>query len=177
MKYLLIVFVLFYNTSNIFSIIPLIIDSEENIITKFRKDMSVKLPKGIDLLFYDIMVLNTDNKSAIKINNDFKKEILLNKSEYKYSIEFFSEIRDKDTTSDYSFADNYDEKELIGYGNYLKKDAVFIATITLMDKTKKIYNKETNKYYIKPVALLQGNIFNSDSNNSIFRFSYYMLLD
>jgi hypothetical protein len=169
--------------------LPLIIDSQEDIFRKIAYQISQKLPQEIDILIFRLMTVNADITTSEKINNNFKLILKTQQYIYKYSLDFIDDvIRDpkykdyaistSDVSSDYSFIDNYDETELLSYAKYLKKDAILIATITIMDESKKgIWDNNSKKITEKKVGLIQGNILYSESGESLIRFSYYFIVD
>ena len=77
-----------------------------------------------------------------------------------------------------SFIENHDELELIGFGKLLNVDAVMISSITIIEgKTKKVWDRVSKKMVDKKIALIQGNIFNTENNSSILRFSYFFYIE
>jgi hypothetical protein len=179
MKKIIIILIMFVNLLIVHGAnIPLIVDTEEDVFRKISKSINTDLPQKIDILIFDIMMLNISKDTSNRINKNF--EIIMKSQQfiYKYSILFMKDVKTKDLTTDYTFVDNYNEQELLSYAKYIQKDAILLASITLLEnETKKIWDKSSGKYIEKKIALLQGNIFNTENNQSMLRFSYYLLID
>jgi len=174
--------ILFFILFNLFlfsrNSIPLFVESQENIFRKIALTINQELPQKISILIFRLLVLNGNKDISEKVNKNF--EIIMKSQQfiYKYSIDFTDDIKNKDYTTDYSFLDNYNEQELIAYAGYLQKDAVLLASVTIFDEYKKnVWDSNSGKFREKNIALIQGNIFNTDSGDSLIRFSYYFLID
>ncbi|HOJ63900.1 MAG TPA: hypothetical protein PLE45_05715 [Spirochaetota bacterium] len=173
---------LFLITTNILfanNKLPLIIDTQEKIFLKISKEIGKKLPENIEILVYDLFFINSNDLNLQqKINNNFYLILSSNQFINKYSLTFIKELKEKKEDIDFSFIENQNHFELISFGNYLKMDAVMISTITILENTKRlIWDKKNNKFIYKKIALIQSNIFNTETSNSLYRFSYYFLLD
>lgn len=156
--------------------IPLIIDTEEILFLKISKELSKKLPLNIEILVYDLLFLNANEKTIQKTNNNFYIILSSNQFVNKYSLIFIKDLKEKMTDIDFSFIEKQNHLELISFGTYLKLDAVMISTVTIIkDKKKLVWDK--NKFVYKKIALLQSNIFNTENSSLLYRFSYYFLLD
>ncbi|OHD15268.1 MAG: hypothetical protein A2086_10990 [Spirochaetes bacterium GWD1_27_9] len=160
--------------------IPLVVESEKIIFKKLSSEIKNKLSKKIEIVVYNIVVLNETKEFSLVINNSFKKymkEEQKNNNNYYYLL-FFDDIKNEDNSTDYSFVNNYNEHELIAYAKYLNKDAIFISSLTIFkDETKDVFDIKLHKFVKKNTALIQGNIFNTDTQQSILRFRYYFLID
>lgn len=177
-RFFLLFFIIF--SASLFSIekIPLIIQTQENIFHKIVDEINKKLPNKIDILVCDLLFLNGDDKVNEKINKNF--DIILETQQYiyKYNIEFIKDVKIQDTSNDYSFIDNFDEQELIPFAQSLNKDAILIASVTTLDNQKKsVWDNDKRSYINKNIGIIQGNIFNTETKESMLRFSYYFLID
>ena len=169
--------------------LPVFIDTQEDIFRKIANELSLKLPEDIEILIYRLMTVNSDADTSDKLNKNFMLIMNTQQYIYKYSLEFIDEAvknpKYKDYGSDsknpvenYSFIENYDEHELLSYAKFIKKDAILVATVTIMDETKKgIWDNKTKKFTEKKVGLIQGNVFYSESGESLVRFFYYFIVD
>ncbi len=147
--------------------IPIIIDSETKVFNIIAKEMSKKLPKKIEILVYNLNLLNGEEEIKNKLNDNFYKIFFKMQSFYGYFLTF-----EKDLT-----LIKIDNKE-IGLGKLLNKDAVMISSITVIEgKLKSIWDEVSKKWVKKKIALYQGNIFIVDTCSVILRFSYYFYLD
>ncbi|MCK4795824.1 MAG: hypothetical protein KAT05_00510 [Spirochaetes bacterium] len=156
--------------------IPYFIKSQSIIFYKLAKVMAYNFPKNIEILIYELNLLNGTEEIKQKINLDFYKILNSQQTIYKYSIKFEKEIIEQEI--DLLFIKKQDELELIALGKYLKLDAVMLSSVTIIaGKTKKVWDKISKNWENKKVALFQGNFFNTENNSSMLRFSYYFLLD
>ena len=174
--YIILFLTVFFFTKNIETVqnIPLIVENEDIILKKLVVEIKKKLPKNIDILVYDTEIMNGSEKLKNSINKKIKT-ILKGDTDNKYNIDFFSELNIAEV--DISFLTTYEEEELLSYASSLKKDAVMLSSITILDgKNKKVWDKKLKKYVYKNIGLLQGNIFNTENRSPILRFSYFFLI-
>ncbi len=157
--------------------IPLFINSEEAIYTKLSKDINSKLPKKVDILIFDLSLLNADDNLNQLLNKNFKMIMKNRQKRYNYFISFFSDIDNKEDGS-LSFINNYNEQELLAYADHIGKDAIFIASVTIINKKSKVlWDKKESRFLLKNIALLQGNILSVETKESMLRFTYYFYFD
>ncbi|MBN1214538.1 MAG: hypothetical protein JXA99_03755 [Candidatus Lokiarchaeota archaeon] len=175
----LILTILFFLTFNIFpqQRIPIIIYSQKNIFNKISKDIAKVFPDNVEILVYDIPLLNGDEKINKKINDNFYNIITTNQSKFSYIAKFERDII-KENNIDKEFIKKQSELDLIAFGNFLNLDVVLFSSATIIeDQTKKIWNTDLKKMEYKKIILFQGDFISTENNLSIFRFSYYFLLD
>jgi hypothetical protein len=184
MRRLLILIPIILINFNIYSIsrIPLLIDSQETVFRKIALDIDKRLPQQTDILIFRIMTLNANKATDEKINENFRIIMKTQQFIYKYTIEFINEVLNDpkytDSSTDYSFINNYDETELLSYARFLKKDAILLASVTILDESKKsVWDGALNKFVDKKAALIQGNVLYTETGESLLRFSYYFLVD
>jgi hypothetical protein len=158
--------------------LPLFIKSMDKVFIDFSDDISKKLPKGIDILCYEFMYLNCSEDQKNNIDKKFFKTLSGRQQVNNYSIKFIEDIVKEKPDFDYSFLKKQDEFEFIAYGKLLQKDVVLLANISVIEnKNKWEFDFKSGKWQMEKVALFQGNFFSTDTNSSIFRFSYYFLID
>ncbi|HPO49696.1 MAG TPA: hypothetical protein PLO89_05165 [Spirochaetota bacterium] len=178
MKKYFIILILFLNF-NLFSneTLPLVIEDQEYAYNALSKTITDKLPKRIEILVFDIFLLNGSEEIAKKINDNFKI-IMKNKQYiYDYSLIFFNDLKKEADVKKFDFIKNYNEQELLSYAEYINKDAVFIASVTIVSERKKIWDKNKMRFLDKKIALIQGNIFGVETKDSLLRFSKYFYFD
>lgn len=162
--------------------LPVIIKSQEEIFRKIAQDISIRLPEEIEILVFRLMTVNSDKDTNERINKNFETIMKTQQFIYNYTLDFINDVindpENKDYSADYSFIENYDEKELITYARYLNKDAILLASVVVFDDSNKtVWDRTQKKFVSKKVGLIQGNIFYTDSGESLLRFSYYFLID
>lgn len=179
-KKFLFIFTAIFIIINIFSKqrIPIMIYSQKNIFNKISKDIKNVFPDNVEILFYDIQLLNADEKTKKQINDSFYDIITSNQTKYNYKAKFERDIIKENKDIDLKSLKNQSELDLIAFGNFLELDVVLFSSATIIeDQTKQIWDVKTKKLYNKKVILFQGDFISTENSSSIFRFSYYFLLD
>ena len=157
--------------------IPLVILSQKYIFNKISKDIARVFPDNVEILVYDIYLLNGEEKLSKQINDKFYNIATSNQSKYNYLVQFERDIIQQHDI-DIDFIKKQSELDLIGFGKFLNLDVVLFSSATIIeDQTKKVWNKELKKMEYKKIILFQGDFISTENNLSIFRFSYYFLMD
>jgi hypothetical protein len=157
--------------------IPFFIFSQKNIFLKLAKNIKATFPKNVKILVYEIMLMNGSDELQKKINNEFNSVLSSLQEKYEYSVMFEKDIIKDHPEIDLSALKKQDELELISLSGYLKQDIVMLASVTVFEgKTRYVWDPDLKKIVSKNAALFQGNFFN-ETRDSLFRFSYYFLLD
>ena len=157
---------------------PLIIPDQNKVFNQISKDIKKNLPDDIELLIYDINMLNATKELGNQINEKFKSILTVNQNKYNYNVAFINDLNEKQIGISKDSIRKLSDLEMISLGKGLDKEAVLLSTITLVeDKRRKIWNEETQSYQSKKLALFQGNFFSTVNNNSLYRFSHYFLID
>lgn len=157
--------------------LPIIIKSENKIFDKIAKDFKNNLTKNIEILIFDITLINGDEKLFEKINNDFYQTLNNRQIEYGYLIKSEKEITAENKDIDLKAIKKESELELIALGKFLELDAVLITSLTVVENNKKkVWNKKIKEWEYKKTALIQGNLFSTGNNVSLYRFSYFFYL-
>ena len=179
-KIFLFIIIIFIINIDIFSKqrIPIFISSEKNIYNKISKDIEKIFPDNVEILFYDIHLLNGDDEIKTRINDSFYNTITLNQSKYNYKAKFERDIIKENKAIDLNTLKKQSEMDLIAFGNFLELDIVLFSSATIIeDQTKQIWNAKTKELYYKKIILFQGDFISTENNTSVFRFLYYFLLD
>lgn len=157
--------------------IPLIINSDEKVIEDTVKLISKTLPKGIEILIYNPNIINTDTRTALKIE---KRAIeLFSANSSKYNIKITTENDAKGKSEDIKkMLENYPgEEDLVTLGLLLKCDAVLIINITkLRHEIRSIWDADAKSIVKKDIYILQGNLFNPENHRVFIRFFNYMYI-
>ncbi|HOV14475.1 MAG TPA: hypothetical protein PK771_09350, partial [Spirochaetota bacterium] len=158
--------------------LPMFIENQESIYNKLSREINSKLPRKIEILVFDIFLLNGSEELNLYFNKNFKT-IMKNKQYiYNYSLFFFEDLKNDKDIKDYNFIKNYNEQELSAYAKYINKDAILVASVTIVEeKNKKIWDNTQLKFLKKNIALIQGNIFSVETKESMLRFAYYFYYD
>ena len=177
-NFIIIIFFLFSDLIFSQQKIPVIIPNQNKVFNQISKDIKKNLPDDIELLIYDINMLNATKELDTQINGKFRSILISNQYKYNYNVEFINELNEEQIGISLDSLRKLSDLELIALGKDLDKEAVLLSTVTLVeDKRRKIWNKETKSFQSKKLALFQGNFFSTVNNNSLFRFSHYFLID
>lgn len=154
-----------------------IIFSEEKVFQKISFLISKKLPKGINILIYNINLQNGDLQLENKLNKNFKSILSYQQHIQEYSIKYIDDVMKENVDKDFSIVESGDELKLISFGKLLDFDGVMLTSATVDEKRQKLlWSKDKKKFIKNKVILLQGNIFATDNDKIILRFSYYFSL-
>ncbi len=157
--------------------IPIIISSQKYVFNKISKNITTTFPDNVEILVYDIHLLNGDEKINEQINNNFYNIITSNQSKYNYIVKFEIEITEENK-ADMDFIKKQGELDMVAFGRSLNLDVVLFSSATIIeDQTKKTWDSDIKKFQFKKIILFQGDFISTENNKSIFRFSYYFLLD
>jgi hypothetical protein len=176
--FIIIIFFLSFNSIFSQQKIPIFIPNQNKIFNQISKDIKKNLPDDIELLIFDINMLNATKELGNQINGKFKSILTANQNKYNYNVAFINDLNEEQIGISMNSVRKLSDLEMISLGKGLDKEAVLLSTITLVeDKRRKIWNKEAESYQSKKLALFQGNFFSTINNNSLYRFSYYFLID
>ena len=92
-KFFITIFIL-YIIFNIYAKqrIPVVINSQKKIFNKISKDIERVFPDNVEILFYDIHLINGDENIKKIINDNFYDIITSNQSKNKYKAKFERDI-------------------------------------------------------------------------------------
>ena len=158
--------------------IPIFIPSQKKVFNKISNDIEKVFPDNVEILFYNIDLLNGDEKIEKQINNNFYDLITENQSKYNYKAKFIQDIIKENKEIDIKTLKKQSELDLIAFGKFLELDVVLFSSVTIIEnQIKQIWDFKEKELYNKKVILFQGDFISTENNSSIFRFSYYFLLD
>jgi hypothetical protein len=153
-------------------------NTQEKTYSRLAKLIGDNLPKNIEILIYELILLNGSDSQQADINNNVTMILTAKQFLYDFKVHFINKIiNDNDSISKEDIIAN-DELEMIALGKVLNLDAVLVGTVTIKDdETKKVWDSSKKRFIEKRVALLQGNVFSTENNQSLLRFSYTFLVD
>lgn len=158
--------------------IPLIVSSQKNIFNKIFTEIEKTFPDNVEILVYDIYLFNGTEDDKKRINENFYNIMTENQTKYKYKVKFEKDIINEYTEIDLKALKNQSELDLIAFGKYLNLNIVLLSSATILENaTKSIWNVKEKKVFVKKIVLFQGDFISTENNISIFKFSYYFLLE
>jgi hypothetical protein len=178
-KFFITIFIL-YIIFNIYAKqrIPIVIGSQKKVFDKISKDIERIFPDNVEILFYDIHLINGDKNTKKIINDNFYDIITSNQLKNKYKAKFERDIIKENKDIDMNTIKMQSELDLIAFGNFLELDIVLFSSTTIIEnKTKQIWDPKAKILYNKKIVLFQGDFISTENNTSIYKFLYYFLLD
>lgn len=149
---------------------PLIINNYDKVIDDISRTISRNLPSGIEILMYDINIMNEHGQNADNMKKEIENLFISKNKEYNFKIR-----TPKDISTDMSVSDilnNYpSEKDLMDIAGYLRQDAVLLVNITLIkNETRNVWSARARAIQRKNIYLMQANLFKPDTHSVLLRF-------
>ncbi len=179
-KNIFLIFLIIFSALYIFTKqkIPLVVSSQKNVFNKIFNEIEKTFPDNVEILVYDIYLFNGSDDDKKRINENFYNIATANQSKYKYKVKFEKDIIIENSEIDVEAIKNQSELDLLAFGKFLNLDIVLLSSVTIIENvTKNIWNTEEKKVFVKKIALFQGDFISTENNISIFKFSYYFLLE
>ncbi len=157
---------------------PLIINSSNKIIDDLCNQLSRNLPKNIEILIFDINLLNISDFHEVNLKNNI--ETLLSDSSKKHAIKIIlqKEIPEKDQSVKEILSKFPSENDLMAIANYLKSDVVLMINITQIKKeSRNVWSQKNRSIQKKDIFLFQANLYKPDNHSILLRFYNYFYID
>lgn len=174
----LMLLLLLFNFPGFSQVFQNMVRTQEQTFIEITKHISKEIPKDANILFYRPYILNIDDNISKDLSDNL--ELVLRSQQYvnNYEITFYDKVTIEDDKYPDDIQNSVTEEELVKLGKVFNCDVVLLINIFVQsDETKKVFNNETFQWENKNIAVIQGNIFETENYKIISRFFYRFTLN